>query len=57
MGPMSPVRAYSHLAGLCPEKLVEKKLLSNTCRVENIPILFVFTWTHLIEGRSALTLG
>ena len=26
MGPMSPVRAHSLWAGLCPEKLVELKL-------------------------------
>ena len=29
MGPMSPVRAYSLWAGLCPEKLVKTKKLKN----------------------------
>ena len=29
MGPMSPVRAYSLWAGLCPEKLVKLKLKLN----------------------------
>ena len=29
MGPMSPVRAYSLWAGLCPEKLVKLVKLKN----------------------------
>ena len=37
MGPMSPVRAYSLWAGLCPEKLVKtkKKTLQVSCLVSD----------------------
>ena len=35
MGPMSPVRAYSLWAGLCPEKLVKLKLKLKLTIFEN----------------------